>query len=45
LAIAKRAVERANGTLTVESALGAGSRFTIALPRVARARANAAAAT
>ncbi|MBV9409503.1 MAG: HAMP domain-containing histidine kinase [Candidatus Eremiobacteraeota bacterium] len=32
LAIAKRAVERANGTLTVESILSQGTRFTIALP-------------
>ena len=32
LAIAQRAVQRANGTLTVESTLGAGSRFTITLP-------------
>jgi signal transduction histidine kinase len=45
LAIAKRAVERANGTLTAQSVLGAGSRFTIALPRAVRTRANAAAAT
>ena len=36
LAIAKRAVERANGTLSVESAVGKGSIFTIALPAAAR---------
>ena len=32
LAIAKRAVERAGGTLSLESSRDAGSRFTIALP-------------
>jgi len=34
LAIAKVAVERANGTIRVESSPGNGARFTIALPRV-----------
>jgi len=33
LSIAKRAVERAKGTLTVRSAPGSGSSFTITLPR------------
>lgn len=34
LAIAKRAIERAGGSLTLESQPGRGSRFTITLPRV-----------
>ncbi|MGA3038203.1 MAG: HAMP domain-containing sensor histidine kinase [Vulcanimicrobiaceae bacterium] len=34
LAIAKRAIERAGGTLTLESDPGTGSRFTITLPRI-----------
>jgi len=34
LAIAKRAIERAGGTLTLESEPARGSRFTITLPRV-----------
>ncbi len=34
LAIAKTAVERAHGTVRVESAPGEGTRFTIAIPRV-----------
>ncbi|MGZ3515891.1 MAG: sensor histidine kinase [Vulcanimicrobiaceae bacterium] len=33
LSIAKRAVERAHGTLVAESTPGSGSRFIIALPR------------
>ena len=33
LAIVKRAVERAHGTIEVESRVGIGSRFTIRLPR------------
>jgi signal transduction histidine kinase len=33
LAIARRAIERANGTLDLETAPGRGSRFTIELPR------------
>jgi len=37
LPIARRAIERSGGTLTVESAPGRGARFTIALPRVAAA--------
>jgi len=36
LAIAKRAVERAGGRLTVASRVGEGTRFTIRLPRVTR---------
>jgi two-component system OmpR family sensor kinase len=35
LAIARRAIERAGGRLSVVSALGSGSRFTIVLPRSA----------
>lgn len=34
LAIAKRAIERAGGTLVLQSVPGHGSRFTISLPRV-----------
>jgi two-component system OmpR family sensor kinase len=34
LAIAKRAIERAGGTLTLESHPNSGSRFTITLPRI-----------
>ena len=34
LAIAKRVVERANGTIAVESSLGVGTQFTIRLPAV-----------
>jgi signal transduction histidine kinase len=34
LAIARRAVERAGGTLTLKSEPGTGSRFTISLPRI-----------
>jgi two-component system OmpR family sensor kinase len=34
LAIAKRAIERAGGTLVLESVPGKGSRFTISLPRI-----------
>ena len=37
LAIAKGAVERAHGTLSAQSTLGKGTRFTIALPRVSAA--------
>jgi two-component system OmpR family sensor kinase len=36
LAIAKRAVERAGGTLTLSSEVGSGSRFTISIPRATR---------
>jgi two-component system OmpR family sensor kinase len=36
LAIARRAVERAGGTLTLESAPATGSTFTIALPRLSQ---------
>jgi two-component system phosphate regulon sensor histidine kinase PhoR len=32
LAIVKHVVERMNGTVTVESALGKGSRFVVTLP-------------
>jgi len=39
LAIAKRAVERAGGNLTVASAPGAGCRFTIAIPRASHGEA------
>lgn len=34
LAIAKRAIERAGGTLMLDSKAGKGSRFTISLPRI-----------
>ncbi|MGD1066320.1 MAG: HAMP domain-containing sensor histidine kinase [Vulcanimicrobiaceae bacterium] len=34
LAIARRAVQRANGSIAVHSALGAGTTFTVRLPRV-----------
>ena len=40
LAIARRAIERAGGTLSVESAPDIGSRFTILLPTVASRRAR-----
>lgn len=36
LAIAKRSIERAGGELTVESAVGAGCRFTIRIPMASR---------
>ncbi|MGZ3542660.1 MAG: ATP-binding protein [Vulcanimicrobiaceae bacterium] len=36
LAIAKRAIERAQGTLTLESDVQAGSKFVIRLPRIRR---------
>jgi signal transduction histidine kinase len=39
LAIAKRAVERAGGELAVESSLGAGSSFTMRIPRATRGEA------
>jgi len=38
LSIAKRAVERAGGEISVESAPGEGARFTISLPRLAQRR-------
>jgi len=43
LAIAKRAVERAGGELAVESTLGAGSAFTMRIPRATRGEAVGAA--
>jgi len=43
LAIAKRAVERAGGTLALETSPEGGSTFTIRLPRVGRALAEVAA--
>jgi signal transduction histidine kinase len=43
LAIAKRAVERAGGELAVESTLGAGSSFTMRIPRATRGEAVGAA--
>jgi signal transduction histidine kinase len=41
LSIARRAIERAGGTLAVESAPDIGSRFTISLPAVSPRRTNA----
>jgi signal transduction histidine kinase len=37
LAIAKRAIERAGGTLVLQSDPGKGSQFTIVLPRISDA--------